>query len=271
MIRPMGRWLAGVVVLAICGPLVVPPTIGAAAPSVPLQIDGSSDGNSAAESDDGPLVTFVDNGLLPRQVDDDTDPLLPSASFDSGDLGIGDTITLLRPAGRREIDIAVADGLVFTAFKTTVVVPSAVHEIQLDMAIDGVSVFSATVPGGSTEELTFTLDTPVATDTTLAISVEERFGATCTSSVVEQSALRLVDNEFFFERIDTRPENIADFFPPVLQSAIVVTRSRRRPFGPIGSPGAGDSAVPPLCPDARPRRRTPAGRGRQPASAPGQQ
>ncbi len=170
------------------------------------------------------LVSFVDSDMIPGEAADQQgfDVPAPSASVDSADLGAGATITLLRPAGRREIDIAVADGLVFTAFTTTVVVPSAVHEVQLDLAIDDGKVFSATVAGGSSEELTFTLDTPIAADTTLAISVEERYGATCTSAAVEPTAVHLVENQFLFERVDARSETIADFFPPVLHRAVVV-------------------------------------------------
>ena len=187
--------------------------------------DTAFDGTAVDDTADAALVTFVDSSLLPEIVpgsEPGDDAALPTATLDSGALGAGDTITLLRPAGRRDIDIAVSDGLVFTGFRTSVLVPSAVHEIQLDMAVDGTSVFSATVAGGSTEELTFTLDSPIAADATLTISVEERYGATCTSTAVEPSALRLVDNEFFFERIDSRPETIADFFPPVLSHGIVV-------------------------------------------------
>ena len=193
----------------------------AADPDEPIGDDHTADGPVDADV----LVRFVESGMVPAEAVDGATIAAPapaSGSADSVDLGAGGTITLLRPAGRREIDVAVSDGLVLTAFTTTVVVPGAVHEIQLDMTIDGVSVFSAAVAGGSTEELTFNLDTPISTDTTLGISVEERYGATCTSAAVEPTAVRLVENEFFFERIDSRPENIADFFPAVLHEAVVV-------------------------------------------------
>lgn len=192
--------------------------------------DGTDGADPAAgtlevDASDEALISFSDVALVPGDIVDiesGDDIPNPIGSFGSGDLGVGDTITLLRPAGRRDIDVAVADGLVFTGFETTVLIPAAVHEVQLDMAIDGTSVFSATVPGGSTEQLKFTLDQPVVSDAVLSISVEERYGATCTSTAVEPSALRLVDNAFFFERLDTRPQTIADFFPPVLDHAIVV-------------------------------------------------
>lgn len=171
------------------------------------------------------LITLQSSALVPADivgVESGDAIAIPTGSFGSGDLGVGDTITLMRPAGRRDIDIAVAEGLAFTGFQTTVLVPAAVNEVQLDMAIDGSSVFSATVAGGSTEQLSFLLETPVVKDAVLSVSVEERYGATCTSTAVEPSALRLVDNEFFFERLNTRPQTIADFFPPVLDHAIVV-------------------------------------------------
>jgi hypothetical protein len=227
--------LATVAVVVVAGSLAAPPGTMPLAVRTPLPIELAVTSDDAAPVDgavgdevarDGEdvLVSFVDSGMVPGAAIDGAVVELPpaSATVDSADLGAGATITLLRPAGRREIDIAVSDGLVLTAFKTTVIVPGAVHEIQLDMAIDGGSVFSATVAGGSTEELTFTLDTPISTDTTLAISVEERYGATCTSAAVEPSAVRLVENEFLFERVDARPETIADFFPAVLHEAIVV-------------------------------------------------
>lgn len=171
------------------------------------------------------LITLQSSELVPSdivQVESGDEIAVPTGSFNSGDLGVGDTITLMRPSARRDIDIAVAEGLAFTGFRTTVLVPAAVHEVQLDMSIDGTSVFSATVVGGSTEELSFLLDTPLVKDAVLSIAVEERYGATCTSTAVEPSAMRLVENEFFFERLNTRPQTIADFFPPVLDHVIVV-------------------------------------------------
>lgn len=237
----VGAVLAVITVTGVfASSLAVPSGTTNAVPRAPLPADlidneseASNDPSDAdvegLDSDEGTLVSFVDTGLVTPNLpipyfdsEPGTELEVETASLDSADLGAGETITLLRPAGRREIDIAVSDGLVFTGFRTTVLVPSAVHEIQLDMSVDGESVFSAIVPGGSAEELRFNLDTPVAKDTTLLIAVEERYGATCTSTAVESSALRLVDNEFFYERIDTRPETIADYFPPVLEHAIVV-------------------------------------------------
>ncbi len=220
--------LATVVALTglFAGSLAVPSgtevAVGPAALQGDVLIEPPDDGQDANVD---ALITLQNSTLVPDDVvwvETGDEIAVPSGSFDSGDLGVGDTITLLRPAGRRDVDIAVAHGLAFTGFKTTVVIPAAVHEVQLDMSIDGVSVFSATVPGGSTEELSFTLETPIVKDTVLSISVEERFGATCTSTAAEPSALRLVDNEFFFERLNTRPQTIADFFPAVLDHVIVV-------------------------------------------------
>lgn len=209
------------------GSLAIPSGTEVAVGSLPLQADvlmqPSEDDDSSSSSD--ALITLRNSSLVPEavvRIESGDRIAVPTGSFNSGDLGVGDTITLLRPAGRRDIDIAVADGLTFTGFETTVLVPAAVHEIQLDMSIDGASVFSAIVAGGSTEQLVFTLDTPVVSDAVLSISVEERYGATCTSTAIEPSVLRLVDNEFFFERLNTRPQTIADFFPPVMDHVIVV-------------------------------------------------
>lgn len=195
----------------------LPPLQGDVLNELPIEDDGSTEREA--------LITLQSSELVPAdvvQVESGDEIPIPTGSFDSGDLGVGDTITLMRPSARRDIDIAVAEGLAFTGFQTTVLVPAAVHEVQLDMSIDGTSVFSATVAGGSTEQLSFLLDMPIVKDTVLSIAVEERYGATCTSTAVEPSALRLVENEFFFERLNTRPQTIADFFPPVLDHVIVV-------------------------------------------------
>lgn len=145
-----------------------------------------------------------------------------TASFDSVDLGVGESITLLRPAGRRTIDIPVAGGLVLTGLRTTVTVPSTVNEVQLDMTVGDTSIFSAVVPGGSVDELEIVLENPIAVDTVLSIAVEERHGPTCTSTAMEPTAVQLTDNEFIFQQVQDRTDAIADFFPPVLHHANVV-------------------------------------------------
>lgn len=231
-IRGAWRKLAGASVTVVAmlglfaGSLAEPSGTETAVGLPPLQTDVLNQPAIEAESTEREaLIAFQSSSFIPDDVvraeSADVVPV-STGSFGSGDLGAGETITLLRPAGRRDVDVAVAEGLAFTGFRTTVLVPAAIHEVQLDMSIDGASVFSATVAGGSTEELSFLLETPIVNDAVLSISVEERYGATCTSTAVEPSALRLVDNEFFFERLDARPQTIADFFPPVLDGVIVV-------------------------------------------------
>lgn len=207
------------------GSLAIPSGTEVAAGPLPLRADVLAQASEDDDTGGDALVTLQNSTSVPDgvvRIESGDQIAVPTGSFNSGDLGVGETITLFRPAGRRDIDIAVADGVAFTGFKTTVLVPAAIHEVQLDMSIDGASVFSAVVAGGSTEDLTFTLDTPVVSDAVLSISVEERYGSTCTSTAIEPSVLRLVDNEFFFERLNTRPQTIADFFPPVLDHVIVV-------------------------------------------------
>lgn len=214
-----------VALIGLFGTSLAPPSgTEEAEPPAELPIELADD-DAATLDEPEPLVTFESSALVPEalvEIEEGDEADTSTATIDSGDLGIGDTITILRPAGVRTIDVAVADDLVFTSFNTTLVVPSAVHEVQVEMSIGTGVVFSAIVPGGSTEQLSFTLDEPIADDTTLTISVEERFAATCTSTVVESSALRMIDNEFVFERVAKRPETIADFFPPVMEHLIVV-------------------------------------------------
>lgn len=203
--------------------LAVPSGTEVAASLPPLQTDVlvEPDEDEARDA----LVSLQNSVFVPAEIvqleSGDVIPV-PVGSFSSGDLGEGETITLQRPAARREVYVAVAEGLAFTGFATTLSVPTAVHEVQIDMTIDGGSVFSAVVPGGSTEQLTFTLETPIVTDAVLEISVEERYGATCTSTAIEPAAVQLVENEFYFERLTARPQTIADFLPPVLDHVIVV-------------------------------------------------
>ena len=222
-----GAGAAFAVLLAVFAGWLAPPAGTEAMGELPpMQTDAIEAPTTDVDRNEGDaLITFEDAALLPdSHIQNETgdDPAVPAGSITSGDLGFGDTITLFRPAGRREIDVAVGEGLAFTGFSTTVVVPTAVYEVQVDMMIDGVPVFSATVSGGSSEKLNVVLDPPIVTDALLSISVEERYGATCTSTAVEPSALRLIENEFFFERLDARPQTIADFFPPVLDHVIVV-------------------------------------------------
>lgn len=209
--------------------LAAPSATEIAVSSPPLQADilaeetDSDVGTARAdEADSETLVTLEGLAAFPWEEEAAAQPAAVTGSVGSGDLGFGATITLQRPASRTDIDVAVAEGLALTGFTTTILVPSAVNEVQLDIAIDGSSVFSALVEGGTREVLEITLETPLVKDAVLSIAVEERFGSVCTSTAVEPSAVQLIDNEFYFEQLDNRPRTIADFFPPVLESVIVL-------------------------------------------------
>lgn len=221
-----GALLVVALVTALLATSLAPPSatdVGAVA--APLQAgeltDVIEDETDAREA----LIVFQDAELVPAELvalESGDEIAVQTGSIGSADLGVGQTITLLRPAGRRDIDIAVGEGLAFTGFRTTVAVPSAVNEVYLEIAIGDETAFSAVIAGGTREQLEVDLATPVVTDTVLSVSVEERFGGTCTSTAVEPAAVQLVDNEFYFEQLDNRPQTIADFFPPALEHVIVL-------------------------------------------------
>ena len=223
----MSRTLVALVVVVALSGLFASPLADLAGGEVAATEQRDADVSLEPDADlaRGSLTDLEDSALIPAeivQIESGDGAAVPIASFTTGDLGQGETITILRPAARRQVDIVVADGLAFTGFSTTLTVPAAVHGLQVDMVIDGSSVFAATVPGGSTEELTITLDTPIVTDTVLEISVAERFSSTCVSTSIEPTALELAQTEFFFEGVTPQQRTIADFFPPVLDHVIVV-------------------------------------------------
>ncbi len=154
--------------------------------------------------------------------DSDLEPL--EETINTRQLGEGAVINLQRPGGRREIGVAIPDGMVLTGYSGTLSVPSAVNEAVLSIFLEGEVVHEATVAGGTSRQIEVLFDRPIALDTALEFVVEERVGGeSCTSTVLEPNLMRILDSQFYLERIDDVPTTIADFFPPVMTDVVIVT------------------------------------------------
>lgn len=154
-------------------------------------------------------------------VNDDDDPT--EATISTSQLGEGAVINLQRPGGRREIGIAIPDGMVLTDYSATLSVPGAVHEAILSIYHEGEVVHEAIVAGATTRQIHVTFEELIATDTALEFVVEEHVGGSCTSTVLEPNLMTITDSQFALERIDDEPVTIAGFFPPVMTDMIIVT------------------------------------------------
>ncbi len=178
-----------------------------------------------ADVDLAPTSSSPDfDGLLTADIPVlDVDITPKTETISTGQLGEGDTLSLQRPGGRREIGVTVPEGMVLTGYSGVATVPTAVHQAQLSVLLNGQIVLETIIDGGSSREIELLFENPITTDAALEFVVEERHGTSCTSTVLEPTAMRVTDNDFYFERQDFRPSTIAQFFPPIMTDVIVVT------------------------------------------------